>query len=98
MASESGSRHEQTVGHPLLKVLEHGRLAARDRNRQRLARGRPELNNVSAISLRAEDHDSIFASLRHRHFFLPQSSSTSRVTAAALGFFILSQSGERPER
>jgi hypothetical protein len=29
---------------------------------------------------------------------LPQSSSASRVTAACAGFFILSQSGERPER
>jgi hypothetical protein len=52
-------------------------------------RGRLELDNIGAISLRAEDHDSIFAGLRHRHFFLPQSSSASRVTAAALGFFIL---------
>src|SRR5262245_59690173 len=35
----------------------------------------------------------------HRHRFLPQSSSASRFTAAgAFGFFILSQSGERPER
>jgi hypothetical protein len=51
-----------------------------------------------AISLRAEDHDSIFAGLLHRHFFLLQSSSASRVASAALGFFILSQSGERPER
>jgi hypothetical protein len=31
-----------------------------------------------------------------RHF--PQSSSASRVTADPFGFFILSQSGERPER
>jgi hypothetical protein len=29
---------------------------------------------------------------------LAQSSSASRVTAAQAGFFILSQSGERPER
>jgi hypothetical protein len=29
---------------------------------------------------------------------LPQSSSASRFTAGAAGFFILSQSGERPER
>src|SRR5262245_34796610 len=34
----------------------------------------------------------------HRHRFLPQSSSASRFTAGAFGFFILSQSGERPER
>jgi hypothetical protein len=35
---------------------------------------------------------------RHRHFFLPHSSSSSRFTAGAFAFFILSQSGERPER
>jgi hypothetical protein len=29
---------------------------------------------------------------------LPHSSSASRFTAGAAGFFILSQSGERPER
>jgi hypothetical protein len=34
----------------------------------------------------------------HRHFFLPHSSSSSRFTAGAFGFFIFSQSGERPER
>src|SRR5215471_14690245 len=36
--------------------------------------------------------------LRHRHFFLPQSSSASRFTAGASELFILSQSGERPDR
>jgi hypothetical protein len=36
--------------------------------------------------------------LRYRHFSLPQSSSASRFTAGASAFFILSQSGERPER
>src|SRR5262249_24909055 len=34
----------------------------------------------------------------HVRLFLPQSSSASRFTAGAFGFFILSQSGERPER
>jgi hypothetical protein len=34
----------------------------------------------------------------HRHLSRPQSSSASRFTADASGFFILSQSGERPER
>src|SRR5262245_54793048 len=34
----------------------------------------------------------------HVRLFLPQSSSASRLTAGASGFFILSQSGERPER
>jgi hypothetical protein len=36
--------------------------------------------------------------LRHRRFLLPHSSSSSRFTAGAFEFFILSQSGERPER
>jgi hypothetical protein len=34
----------------------------------------------------------------YRHFFLPHSSSASRFNADASEFFILSQSGERPER
>jgi hypothetical protein len=38
------------------------------------------------------------AVLHHRHFCLPQSSSSSRRTASHAGFFDLSQSGERPER
>jgi hypothetical protein len=45
-------------------------------------------DNVNSLALRGG----------HRHFSLPQSSSTSRFTAGASGFFILSQSGERPER
>jgi hypothetical protein len=36
--------------------------------------------------------------LLHRHLSLPKSSSASRFTAGAAAFFILSQSGERPER
>jgi hypothetical protein len=42
------------------------------------------------------DHDPVFAD--YRHFFLPHSSSSSRFTAGASAFFILSQSRERPER
>jgi hypothetical protein len=34
----------------------------------------------------------------YRHFFLPHSSSSSRFTAGAFEFFILSHSGVRPER
>jgi len=34
---------------------------------------------------------------RYRHFFLPQSSSASRLMAGASEFFILSQSGECPQ-
>jgi hypothetical protein len=35
---------------------------------------------------------------RHRHRSLPQSSSSSRFTAAQARFFDLSQSGDRPHR
>jgi hypothetical protein len=38
------------------------------------------------------------SSWRYRHFSRLQSSSASRFTAGAFGFFILSKSGERPER
>jgi hypothetical protein len=41
-------------------------------------------------------HDAVLAV--HRRFFLPHSSASSRFTAGAVGFFILSQSGEQPER
>jgi hypothetical protein len=45
-------------------------------------------DNVNPLALRGG----------HRHFSLPQSSSASRFTAGASGFFDFSQSGERPER
>jgi hypothetical protein len=35
---------------------------------------------------------------RYRHLSLPQSSSASRFTAGAFGFFIFSQSRDRPDR
>jgi hypothetical protein len=43
-------------------------------------------------------HDAVIARRSHRRFFLPHSSSSSRFTAGAAEFFILGQSGERPER
>src|SRR5262249_9848131 len=90
-------RHEQAVGHALLKVPDHRRLACRDRDCQRLARRRSELDDIGPVALRAEDHDPVVAG----HYSRPvlwHSSSASRFTAAAPGFFILSQSGERPQR
>jgi len=62
----------------------------------RLARGRLEFDDVGAVLLRPVYHDPVLA--RHRRFFLPLSSSSLRFTACAFAFFILSQSGERPER
>jgi hypothetical protein len=52
-------------------------------------------DDVGAVSLRAVNHDPVLVG--RRRFFLPHSSSSSRFTAGA-EFFILSQSGERPER
>jgi hypothetical protein len=38
------------MGHPGLEVLEHGRLASRYRDRQRLARGRPKPHTMQVPS------------------------------------------------
>jgi hypothetical protein len=65
---------------PGLKVFQHCSFAAGHRDCQRI---RVELDDISAVVLRAEDHDPVLA--RHRHFFLPQSSSASRFTAGAFG-------------
>src|SRR5215813_13283012 len=90
-------RHEQAVRHSLLKVPDHCRLACRDRDCQRLAPSRSELDDIGPVALRAKDHDPVVAS-HYRRLVLPQSSSASRFTAGAARLFILSQSGERPER
>ena len=47
---------------PLLKVPDHRRLACRDRDCQRLAPSRSELDDIGPIALRAEDHDPVVAS------------------------------------
>src|SRR5262249_61283380 len=91
------ARYEQAVGNADLKVPDPRRLACRDRDCQRLARRRSELDDIGPVALRAEDHDPVVAG----HYSRPvlwHSSSASRFTAAAPGFFILSQSGERPQR
>src|SRR5262249_37776356 len=46
-------RYEQAVGHALLKVPDHRRLACRDRDCQRLAPSRSELDDIGPIALRA---------------------------------------------
>src|SRR5499433_1601128 len=68
-----------------------------DRDRERLTCGRSELDDVGPIALGAKDHDPVVAS-HYRRLVLCHSSSASRFTAGAAAFFILSQSGERPER
>src|SRR5262252_6662506 len=45
-------RHEQSLWHSLLKMPDHRSLRPRDRDRQRLARGRLELNNIGPVGLR----------------------------------------------
>jgi len=48
------------------KMPDHVRLAARDRDRQRLTLDGPELDHVGAVVLRAEDHDPVLAGYGHR--------------------------------
>jgi hypothetical protein len=67
-------------------------------DRQRLALRRFKLSDVRAIFFGPVDHDPVLTCSRYRRFLLPHSSSASRFTAGAAEFFILSQSGERPER
>src|SRR6516164_5432562 len=90
-------RHEKAVRHSLLKVPDHRRLPCRDRDCQRLAPSRSELDDIGPVALRAKDHDPVVAS-HYRRLVLCQFSFASRFTAGASEFFILSQSGERPER
>ena len=81
--SSHHARHEQAIGHSLLKVLQYAGLSSRHRDRQRLAIGRLELDDVGTA------------------FFGPQIMIrlvtavslcfvSSRFTADALAFFILS--------
>src|SRR5262249_1953791 len=91
----------EPIRHSLLEIFQHAGLASRHANRQCLAIRYLELNDVSAVRLRAVDHDPVSATLRcHAHLrrSFDQSSSASRFTSGASAFFILSQSGERPER
>src|SRR5215469_16321409 len=79
-------RHEQAVRHSLLKVPGHRRLACRDRDCQRLAPSRSELDDIGPIALRAEDHDPVVAS-HYRRLVLCYSSFASRFTASTSEFF-----------
>src|SRR5262245_42848686 len=68
--ADSLVRHEQTVRHTLLEVPNHCGFVSGDRDRQHLAISGPELDNVSAVIFRTEDHNPVLA----RHFALFQSS------------------------
>jgi hypothetical protein len=76
-------RHEQSVGHSLLKMPDHRSLGSRYRNRQHVTLARPKLDDEGAISLRTKDHDPVLAVRCYRRFFLPHSSWASRFTADA---------------
>src|SRR5262245_50219990 len=75
-------RHEQAVGHALLKVPDHRRLAWRDRDYQRLARSRSELDDICPIAPSAEDRAVIVAS-HTRRLVLCNSSTASGFVAGA---------------
>src|SRR5215472_15928845 len=94
-------RHDQPVRHARLEMLEYAGFSSRHADRQRLAVRNAKLNDIGAVALRTVDHDAVLAARRsHAHLrrSFDQSSSASRFTAGAFAFFILSQSGERPER
>jgi hypothetical protein len=55
---DANIRHVQPVGHPLLEAPDDMRLAPRDRDRQHIAFGGPELDDI-AVVLRAVDHDAV---------------------------------------
>src|SRR5215472_7221737 len=69
-----------------VQVPDHRRLACRDRECQRLALSRSELDDIGSIALRAEDHDPVVAS-HYRRLVLCYFSSASRFTAGASEFF-----------
>jgi len=56
------------------------------------------LYDILAVGIPRIDAISEMGAIVYRHLSLPQSSSPSRFTAAQAGFFILSQSGDRPLR
>jgi hypothetical protein len=56
------------------------------------------LNDVVAVIRPQVDAKAKCVRVAHRHLSFPQSSSASRFTAGAAGFFILSQSVVRPDR
>src|SRR5262245_50514272 len=69
--SSRNVRHEQPIRHALLEMPDHGRLGSWDRDCQRLASGRSELNDVGAVILRPSDaqvfgcHHPNIATTRH---------------------------------
>src|SRR5215475_14478198 len=97
-SSSRNVRHDQPVRHARLEMLKYAGLSSWHADRQRLAVCHAKLDDISAVALRTVDHDAVLAARRsHAHLrrSFDQSSSASRVTAGAFGFFILSQSGER---
>src|SRR5262249_61465218 len=54
-------RDVRPVRHPLLEMPDPRRLAPRDRDRQHVAVGGQEFDDIAAIVLRAVDHDPVLA-------------------------------------
>ena len=69
-ASQQSTRRTQSrvsVSHALERIRQTVKaLPSHPRWGQRLALGRPKLDNVGAISLRAKDHDPVLAGSGHR--------------------------------
>src|SRR5215472_15326914 len=77
-------RYGQLVRHARLEMLEDAGLSSRHADRQRLAVCHAKLDDIGAVALRAEDHDTVLANRRsHAHLrrSFDQSSSASRFTA-----------------
>src|SRR6266487_2775450 len=72
-SSSRNVRHEEPRRHALLEMPDHTGLVSWNRDRERLSRGRPELDDISAVRLRSVDHNSIHP-------------SASRFTAGASDF------------
>src|SRR5262249_36938232 len=66
-------RYGQLVRHARLEILEDAGLSSRHADRQRLAVCHAKLDDIGAVALRAEDHDTVLAA--YRRFFLLHSSS-----------------------
>src|SRR5215831_7041023 len=81
--SSPNVRYKQPVGHTFLEVLEHAGLSSRYADRQRLACGRSELDDICAVSLRAKDHDPVLAGGGHRSRSLSRSRSNRRCLSNA---------------
>src|SRR5262249_14966724 len=73
----------QAIGHSFLKIPDHPCFAAGDRNCQRLARSRSELDNIGAVILWSVDYDPVLAGGGHRSRSLSRPRSNRRCLSNA---------------